>query len=209
MKELLAYLARSLVDDPSAVHVESFEEDDGTVVLELHVAADDAGKVIGRGGARRAPGARRRGRLTSVSAGRVGRPHGRDGSFWVDGATSELSEGDEVVVDGRRARVERRDGSEQRPLMRLAGVTGRGAAAALRGESLMVEAALAEDEWLARDLVGCAVKGLGQVARVLEGPSCDLLELEDGTLVPLVGDAVRRVDIDAGLIEVDREFLGG
>lgn len=50
MKELLAYLARSLVDDPSAVHVESFEEDDGTVVLELHVAADDAGKVIGRGG---------------------------------------------------------------------------------------------------------------------------------------------------------------
>jgi len=50
LKELLAYLARSLVDDPSAVHVESFEEDDGTVVLELHVAADDAGKVIGRGG---------------------------------------------------------------------------------------------------------------------------------------------------------------
>jgi len=50
LKELLAYLARSLVDDPSAVHVESFEEDDGTVVLELHVAADDADKVIGRGG---------------------------------------------------------------------------------------------------------------------------------------------------------------
>jgi len=50
VEELLAYLARSLVDDPSAVNVESFEEDDGTVVLELHVAPDDAGKVIGRGG---------------------------------------------------------------------------------------------------------------------------------------------------------------
>ena len=50
MEELLAYLARLLVDDPSAVNVESFEEDDGTVVLELHVAPDDAGKVIGRGG---------------------------------------------------------------------------------------------------------------------------------------------------------------
>ena len=50
MEELLAYLARSLVDDPAAVNVESFEEDDGTVVLELHVAPDDAGKVIGRGG---------------------------------------------------------------------------------------------------------------------------------------------------------------
>jgi len=50
VEELLAYLARSLVDDPSAVNVESFEEEDGTVVLELHVAPDDAGKVIGRGG---------------------------------------------------------------------------------------------------------------------------------------------------------------
>ncbi len=50
MEELLAHLARSLVDDPSAVDVESFEEDDGTIVLELHVAPDDTGKVIGRGG---------------------------------------------------------------------------------------------------------------------------------------------------------------
>jgi uncharacterized protein len=50
MKELLDYLARALVDDPGAVSVESFEEDDGTLVLELHVAEDDVGKVIGRGG---------------------------------------------------------------------------------------------------------------------------------------------------------------
>ena len=50
MEELLAYLARSLVDRPDEVSVESFEEEDGTVVLELHVAEDDAGKVIGRGG---------------------------------------------------------------------------------------------------------------------------------------------------------------
>jgi predicted RNA-binding protein YlqC (UPF0109 family) len=48
--ELLTYLARSLVDRPDEVSVESFEESDGTVVLELHVAQDDAGKVIGRGG---------------------------------------------------------------------------------------------------------------------------------------------------------------
>ena len=50
MDELLTYLARSLVDRPDEVSVESFEESDGTVVLELHVAAEDAGKVIGRGG---------------------------------------------------------------------------------------------------------------------------------------------------------------
>ena len=50
MEDLLAYLARSLVDHPDEVSVESFEEEDGTVVLELRVADDDAGKVIGRGG---------------------------------------------------------------------------------------------------------------------------------------------------------------
>ena len=50
MEDLLAYLARTLVDSPDEVSVESFEEEDGTVVLELHVAEDDAGKVIGRGG---------------------------------------------------------------------------------------------------------------------------------------------------------------
>jgi predicted RNA-binding protein YlqC (UPF0109 family) len=50
MKELLEYLARALVEQPDAVEVEEFEEDDGTLVLELSVADDDYGKVIGRGG---------------------------------------------------------------------------------------------------------------------------------------------------------------
>ncbi|HEX7291211.1 MAG TPA: KH domain-containing protein [Conexibacter sp.] len=50
MKELLEYLARELVDAPDEVAVEEFEEDDGTLVLELSVADDDYGKVIGRGG---------------------------------------------------------------------------------------------------------------------------------------------------------------
>jgi uncharacterized protein len=47
--ELLAYLARELVDDPEAVRVETEDRDD-VVVLVLHVAPDDIGKVIGRGG---------------------------------------------------------------------------------------------------------------------------------------------------------------
>ncbi len=49
-KQLLEYLAEGLVDDPDAVEVEQFEEDDGTVVLELCVGEDDYGRVIGRGG---------------------------------------------------------------------------------------------------------------------------------------------------------------
>ena len=50
MQELLVYLARSLVDEPDKVQVEAFDEDDGTLVLELSVGDDDYGKVIGRGG---------------------------------------------------------------------------------------------------------------------------------------------------------------
>jgi predicted RNA-binding protein YlqC (UPF0109 family) len=50
VEALLEYLVRSLVDEPDEVTVEAIEEDDGTVVLELRVAEDDAGKVIGRGG---------------------------------------------------------------------------------------------------------------------------------------------------------------
>jgi uncharacterized protein len=50
MRELLEYLAAKLVDEPDQVEVEEFEEDDGTIVLELSVAADDYGKIIGRGG---------------------------------------------------------------------------------------------------------------------------------------------------------------
>ena len=49
MSDLLEYLARSLVDEPDAVRVERVEEDD-TLLLRLHVAEDDLGKVIGRQG---------------------------------------------------------------------------------------------------------------------------------------------------------------
>ena len=50
MRELLEYLVQALVDKPEEVRVEEYEEDDGTLVLELSVADDDYGKVIGRGG---------------------------------------------------------------------------------------------------------------------------------------------------------------
>ena len=49
-RELLEYLARGLVDEPDQVRVGEVREDDGTVILELSVAQDDYGNVIGRGG---------------------------------------------------------------------------------------------------------------------------------------------------------------
>lgn len=50
MKDLLEYLARGLVEHPDEVQVNEVQEDDGATVLELSVADDDYGNVIGRGG---------------------------------------------------------------------------------------------------------------------------------------------------------------
>jgi 16S rRNA processing protein RimM len=147
----------------------------------------------------------------AVSVGRVGRAHGRDGSFYVEAAEHPLEEGAEVSVGGRVRRVERRGGTDDRPLVRLSGVEDRHAAIAMQGERLLVPettSPLEAGEWLAEDLVGLEAEGLGRVRRVLDGPSCAVLELDDGVLVPFVADAVRAIDTRAGAIEVDREFLG-
>jgi len=143
--------------------------------------------------------------LTLVTAGRVGKPHGLDGSFYVERPRHELPEGEEVTLAGRAHRIVRRAGTDERPLIRLEGLAEPGG---LRGELLLVEDELGEGEWLASDLVGLSVPGLGKVAQIIDAPSCSVLELEDGTLIPLVSDAVRSVDLDAGEIEVDRDFLG-
>jgi 16S rRNA processing protein RimM len=140
-----------------------------------------------------------------MSAGRVGRAHGRDGSFYVDGADHPLPADTTVTVRGESRRVVRRAGTDERPLLRLSGIEERDAVVALSGEPLLVDDELAEGEWLADSLVGREVVGLGVVRRILDGPSCSLLELGDGTLVPFVSDAILAV---GPVIEVDREFLG-
>jgi 16S rRNA processing protein RimM len=143
--------------------------------------------------------------LTLVTAGRVGKPHGRDGSFYVERPRHELPEGAEVTLAGRAHRIVRRAGTDERPLIRLADLDDPGG---VRGELLLVEDQLGEGEWLASDLVGLSVPGMGKVVQVIDAPSCSVLELDDGTLIPLVSDAVRSVDLKAGEIEVDRDFLG-
>jgi 16S rRNA processing protein RimM len=144
--------------------------------------------------------------LTLVTAGRVGKPHGLDGSFYVEGPRHALPEGTSLIVGGEPHRIDRRAGTHDRPLIRLAGIED---PRQFRGEVLLVEDELGEGEWLASDLIGCRVPELaGVVARILDEPSCSVLELEDGTLVPLVGDAIERIDLDAREIHVNRDFLG-
>ena len=145
-----------------------------------------------------------------MAAGRVGRPHGLDGSFHVTHPAEPLAEGTEVEIAGRSTVVERRAGTADRPIIRVRGVSDRDAAGELRGEPLLVPAGELEDgEFLVEDLVGCEVPGVGEVVRVVPAPSCDLLEVgDDGVLIPLISDAVKRVDTGARVIEVDHEFLG-
>lgn len=157
-----------------------------------------------------------------LEAGRVGRPHGLDGSFHVTRPDAQLLAGrSEVLVDGVSRRIERRAGTPERPILRLAGFAGREAAEGLRGAQLAVPAAdappLEPGEFWAHELAGCVVvdgeRRVGEVRRMLALPSCEALEvMRDGggeLLVPMVGDAIRSVDVAARRIDVDLAFVEG
>lgn len=156
-----------------------------------------------------------------LEAGRVGRAHGLDGSFYVTGArTRLLADASAVSVAGRTATIVRRAGTDARPILRLSGLEDREAAARLRGQPLLVAelavASLADGEYWAHELEGCEVWGggarIGRVRSLLELPSCEVLDvaLHGGgqVLVPMVHDAIRRLDPPAGRIDVDLVFLG-
>ncbi|HUE27611.1 MAG TPA: ribosome maturation factor RimM [Solirubrobacteraceae bacterium] len=157
-----------------------------------------------------------------LHAGRVGRPHGLDGSFHVRDPSPELlAAGARVLVDGTEMTIARRAGDDRRPILRLEGHEDRTSAEALRDKELMVERSeapvLGPDEWWAEDLEGCAVhdggRHVGTVRRLLALPSVEVLEVvrddrPGELLVPLVGDAVRTVDIEHKQIDVDLRFLG-
>ena len=160
-------------------------------------------------------------RPVELQVGRVGRPHGLDGSFYVTGPRPRLlTVGASVSVAGQTAAITRRAGTEQRPIVRLEGVEDRPAAEALRGQALTISAreapVLAEGEWWAHELVGLRVvdgdRIIGTVLRLIELPSCEALEVGgdqggEPLLVPMVKDAIRRVEPAEGRIEVNLDFL--
>jgi 16S rRNA processing protein RimM len=152
-----------------------------------------------------------------LNAGRVGRPHGLDGSFHVTRPRPALlALGGSVRIGAVARAIVRRAGTDDRPSLRLDGIDDRAGAEALRGEDLFVLRTAAPEleagEYWAEDLTGCAVvttggRSLGVVERLRALPSCEALEVGD-LLVPMVGDAVALVDIAARRIVVDAAFLG-
>lgn len=156
-----------------------------------------------------------------LRAGRIGRPHGLDGSFHVTRPNAQLLESAKtVLVDERELEITRRAGTPSRLILRLEDHDDRTAAELLRGKDLLVQRAqapeLGPDEWWAEDLIGCTVRdgdrAVGTVTRLLELPSCEALEVQRRDqaelLVPLVSDAVREVDLERRTIDVDLRFLG-
>jgi len=157
-----------------------------------------------------------------MAAGRVGRAHGLDGSFYVTRPRAGLLRaGATVTVAGAAREIIRRAGTDEHPIVRLEGVADRAGAQALRGEDLTIPAGqappLPEGEWWAHELEGCAVvdsgRAVGTVARLIELPSCEVLEVQrpgmgEPLLVPMVSDAIRSVEPEQRLIEIDGSFLG-
>jgi 16S rRNA processing protein RimM len=148
-----------------------------------------------------------------VSVGRVGRPHGLDGAFVVERGSEDdtrYAVGAVLHVDGVAATVtlSRRVG-RGRHAIRLNRPVERGATLQIPRADLP---ALPEGEFYNFEIIGLRVeeqggRALGVVRDVLPGPANDNLELDDGTLVPMIEDAIRSIDPANGVVLLNPGFI--
>ena len=147
-----------------------------------------------------------------VTVGRVGKPHGIDGSFFVDGGSASaarVAQGATLRVDGAEAEVvgaKRAAGG--RFVIKLDREAPRGATLSVRRDELPDPG---EDTYYVFQLVGLAVeedggRPLGVVAEVENLPANDVLVLDSGLLLPLVDACVLDVDLAARRVLVARGF---
>ena len=147
-----------------------------------------------------------------VTVGRVGRPHGVDGSFFVE-AASEAEErfavGSTLHVEGTTATVvASKRGSGGRRVLKLDREVPRGATLAVPRAELPDPD---DDAFYVFQLVGLDVveeggRSLGAVVEVHNGPANDALELESGLLLPLVDACVHEVDLAGRRVLIARGF---
>jgi 16S rRNA processing protein RimM len=147
-----------------------------------------------------------------VPVGRVGKPHGLDGSFFVEGPSERaetFASGATLYADGEPVKiVVSKRGSQNRPVIKLERRVPRGATLAVPRDSLPT---LGADEYYAFQLVGLTVEEeggrlLGRVADVVDYPANDVLELDSGLSLPLVEACVQKVDLESGRIVVTAGF---
>ena len=142
----------------------------------------------------------------------MGKPHGLDGSFFVEQASEDeerFAAGAIVHVDGKTAEIVASKRSGGRPVIRLDREAPRGAELTVPLSALPPPD---EGEYYAFQLVGLAVeeeggRGLGRVAAVQPGVANDVLELDSGSALPLVDACVLEVDLEQGRIVVAQGFV--
>ena len=143
----------------------------------------------------------------------MGRPHGLDGAFVVDRPSDDQARfavGAKLWVGGAQAEItlSRRVGGGRRAI-KLDREVARGEALTIRRAELPEPDA---DHYYVFQLVGLEAveqggRSLGRVRDVLPGAANDNLELEDGTLVPMIEDAIRDVDLEHGTIVLNPGFI--
>ena len=146
-----------------------------------------------------------------VTVGRVGRPHGLDGSFVVEQASEDpvrFEPGARLLVDGEPAAVAQSKRAGGRLVVRLDREVSRGALLAVPRTELAVPT---PGEYYVFQLVGLSVadeggRPLGRVQDVTPGVANDVLELDSGLALPLVEECVLSVDLGQGRIVVAQGF---
>ena len=148
-----------------------------------------------------------------MTIGKVGRPHGIDGAFFVEQPSDDQrwwKTGARFLAGGTSVEVISHRTSSGRPVIKVDPPVERGVLLEVEQVDLP---ATAEDEYYAFELVGLQVveetgRSLGTVEAVTTGIANDVLELDSGVLLPMVEDCIRVVDVSAGRIEVAEGFAG-
>jgi 16S rRNA processing protein RimM len=146
-----------------------------------------------------------------VQIGRVGKPHGIDGSFFIEQPSEDerwWKPGARFIAGGHQAEVVAARRSSGRPVVKLDRDVQRGEAIEVERSALPPTE---PDEYYAFQLIGLPVveetgRELGNVRTVTPGVANDVLELDTGVLLPMIEDCVQAVDLEAGSIRVAQGF---
>jgi 16S rRNA processing protein RimM len=146
-----------------------------------------------------------------IAIGKVGRPHGIDGAFFVEQPSDDprwWTTGARLLAGGRAVEVVAHRRSSGRPVIKVDPPAERGALIEVERDELP---ATGEDEYYAFELVGLEVveesgRVLGTVKAVMPGVANDVLELDSEVLLPMVEECVRGIDLGAGRIDVAEGF---
>jgi 16S rRNA processing protein RimM len=146
-----------------------------------------------------------------VQIGKVGKPHGIDGAFFVEQPSADdrwWKVGSIFLAGGIQVEVVAARRSSGRPIVKLDRAVERGALIEVERDALPPTE---DDEYYAFELVGLPVieengRELGSVKAVTTGVANDVLELDSGVLLPMIEDCVRAVDLAGGRIVVAEGF---